>query len=144
MATPNLQPIRLIPGDAAKPPAPGMALCSSGGGYRAMVFHLGALLRLNEAWLLKKLNRISSVSGGSITAGMLGLKWNAITFNTQGVATNLFDSVVKPVLDLADHTLDVLSIVEGVITPFKSIAEEIADASESSLRARYFTGSSLR
>jgi NTE family protein len=82
MASPNLQPIRLIPGEIAKPPAPGMALCLSGGGYRAMVFHLGALLRLNEAGLLKKLNRISSVSGGSITAGMLGLRWNALAFNS--------------------------------------------------------------
>ena len=128
MASPNLQPIRPIAGEVAKPPAPGMALCLSGGGYRAMVFHLGALLRLNEAGLLKKLNRVSSVSGGSITAGMLGLRWNALTFNTQGVATNLVDAVVKPVLDLADHTLDVISIVEGVISPFKSIADEIADA----------------
>src|SRR5262245_28221555 len=48
---------------------PGIALCLSGGGYRAMLFHLGALWRLNEAGLLSQLKRISSVSGGSITAG---------------------------------------------------------------------------
>jgi NTE family protein len=70
----NLEPIREIPGDEAKQPRPGIALCLSGGGYRAMVFHLGALWRLNEVGLLKKLDRISSVSGGSITAGMLGLQ----------------------------------------------------------------------
>jgi hypothetical protein len=32
----------------------GMALCLSGGGYRAMVFHVGGLIRLNEqlcCWL---------------------------------------------------------------------------------------------
>jgi NTE family protein len=105
-----------------------MALCLSGGGYRAMVFHLGAILRLNEAGLLKKLKRISSVSGGSITAGMLGLKWNSLSFNGQGVAINLGEVVIKPVLDLADHTLDVISVIEGVISPFKSVADEIADA----------------
>jgi hypothetical protein len=65
MATSNLQPIREIPGDETKQPRQGMALCLSGGGYRAMVFHLGSLWRLNEAGLLKKLSRISSVSGGS-------------------------------------------------------------------------------
>jgi len=101
-----------------------------------MVFHLGALWRLNEAGLLKKLNRISSVSGGSITAGMLGLKWKALTFDAQGVAANLFDAVLKPVLDLADHTLDVISIVEGVISPFKAVAEEIADGYRSHLYGR--------
>ena len=52
----------------------GFALCLSGGGYRAMVFHAGALWRLYEAELLQGLKRISSVSGGSITTGVLGLK----------------------------------------------------------------------
>jgi NTE family protein len=40
------------------------ALCLSGGGYRAMVFHIGVLWRLYEAGLLGGINRISSVSGG--------------------------------------------------------------------------------
>jgi NTE family protein len=128
MATSNLEPIRQIPGDEAKQPRAGMALCLSGGGYRAMIFHLGALWRLNEAGLLKKLNRISSVSGGSITAGMLGLQWKKLNFNAQGVADNLVDLVINPVLDLADHTLDVMSIVEGIANPFKNVADEIADS----------------
>ena len=59
-------------------PEPGIALCLSGGGYRAMLFHLGALWRLNEIGYLPKLERISSVSGGSITAGVLGLKWERL------------------------------------------------------------------
>ena len=49
----------------------GMALCLSGGGYRAMLFHAGCLWRLNELGLLSSLKRVSSVSGGSIT-GMRG------------------------------------------------------------------------
>jgi len=129
VATPtvNLQPIRFVSdAEKAKQPQPGMALCMSGGGYRAMVYHLGALWRLNELGLLKPLKRISSVSGGSITAAMLGLKWKKLNF-VNGVASNLFDEVIKPVLGLANHTLDVLSIGEGIINPFKSIADEIAD-----------------
>ena len=81
MDTPNLQPVRQIPGDENKQPLPGIALCLSGGGYRAMIFHLGSLWRLNEAGLLKKLTRVSSVSGGSITAGMLGLQWKKLIFD---------------------------------------------------------------
>ena len=46
-----------------------VALCLSGGGYRAMLYHVGALWRVNELGMLPKLARISSVSGGSITAG---------------------------------------------------------------------------
>jgi len=52
-----------------------VGLCLSGGGYRAAVFHLGSLIRLNEAGLLRRLRTVSSVSGGSIIAGLLGLRW---------------------------------------------------------------------
>ena len=93
-----------------------------------MVFHLGSLWRLNETGLLKKINRISSVSGGSITAGMLGLQWKKLNFDNQGVASNLIDLVINPVLELASHTIDVYSVVEGIVNPFKSVADEVADA----------------
>jgi NTE family protein len=48
-----------------------MALCLSGGGYRALLFHLGALTRLNELGILAKLKTVSSVSGGSIASARL-------------------------------------------------------------------------
>jgi NTE family protein len=133
-AAADLQPIRYISDDEkAAPPKPGMALCLSGGGYRAMLYHLGAIWRLNEAGLLKGLKRVSSVSGGSITAAMLGLKWKNLNFNQNNVAANLFDEVIKPVMGLADHTLDVFSIGGGILNPFKSIADEIADGYRSHL-----------
>src|SRR5262249_27784312 len=68
-------------------PRPGTGLCLSGGGYRAMLFHLGALWRLNELGLLHSLQRISSVSGGSITAAVLGHRWRRLAFNRDEVAT---------------------------------------------------------
>ena len=49
----------------------GVGLCRSGGGFRATLFHLGALRRLNELGVISKLDTISSVSGGSITAAAL-------------------------------------------------------------------------
>src|SRR6266446_6176481 len=68
-------PVHVTPQDAGVQLKDRIGLCLSGGGYRAMLFHLGTLWRLNEAAYLGKLDRISSVSGGSITAGVLGLHW---------------------------------------------------------------------
>jgi len=47
------------------------ALALSGGGYRATLFHLGALRRLNEVGVLGRASRIVSVSGGSLLLGFL-------------------------------------------------------------------------
>lgn len=49
----------------------GVALCLSGGGFRAALFHLGALRRLNELGILSKVDAITSVSGGSIISAHL-------------------------------------------------------------------------
>src|SRR4051812_33712446 len=48
-----------------------VALCLSGGGLRAALFHLGALRRLNELGILCQVDTIVSVSGGSILAAFL-------------------------------------------------------------------------
>ena len=53
----------------------GIALCLSGGGFRAALFHAGALRRLNELGVLSQVRTISSVSGGSITSGLLATVW---------------------------------------------------------------------
>jgi NTE family protein len=49
----------------------GNALCLSGGGFRASLFHLGALRRLNELGILSQVDCLSSVSGGSIISAHL-------------------------------------------------------------------------
>jgi len=49
----------------------GIALCLSGGGYRAALFHLGAVRRLDELGILSQVTTIASVSGGSILAAHL-------------------------------------------------------------------------
>jgi NTE family protein len=49
----------------------GIALCVSGGGFRATLFHLGAARRLHELGLLHRIDTMSSVSGGSIFAALL-------------------------------------------------------------------------
>lgn len=58
-----------VPAVAKIPNSVGLSL--SGGGFRATLFHLGAIRRLNELGILPKLTTVSSVSGGSILNGVL-------------------------------------------------------------------------
>lgn len=113
--------------DSTINPESGIALCLSGGGYRAMLFHLGALWRLNEWGYLRKLTRISSVSGGSITAAVLGFKWSKLAFDERGVAQAFQAEVVQPVRGLAGKTIDEGSIVGGIFLP-GSIADKVTNA----------------
>ena len=56
-----------------------IALAFSGGGVRATVFHLGVLARLARQDLLGNVEVVSSVSGGSLAAGLVfasaGYRW---------------------------------------------------------------------
>lgn len=47
-----------------------IALALSGGGSRAIAFHLGCLRALHERGVLQRVSVISAVSGGSVIAGM--------------------------------------------------------------------------
>jgi len=139
MSPPADAPVRFIPGDEQKAPQAGIALCLSGGGYRAMLFHLGALWRLNELAYLPRLARISSVSGGSIVAGVLGLKWPRLSFDGGGVAAAFQSEVVAPVRDLAGRTIDAADILKGIFLP-GSISDRVAN----SYRDRLFGTATLQ
>ncbi|HEY1308620.1 MAG TPA: patatin-like phospholipase family protein [Vicinamibacterales bacterium] len=115
------------PHDDPNRPQPGIALCLSGGGYRAMLFHLGALWRLGELGYLPKLARVSSVSGGSITAAVLGHRWKTLGFDASGVPVNFVAAIVEPIRGLAGRTIDGAAIIEGIFTP-GSIADKVTDA----------------
>ena len=120
-------PVTFIAPDAGKGPQEGIALCLSGGGYRAMLFHLGSLWRINEAGLLLKLERISSVSGGSIVAGVLGMNWSKLSFDTAGVGQQFLQQVVTPVRALASKTIDEGAILSGIFTP-GTISDKVVKA----------------
>jgi NTE family protein len=123
-------PVRRLPGESASTPREGTALCLSGGGYRAMVFHVGVLWRLNEAGLLSRLDRISSVSGGSLTAGALALRWSQLKFDPAGVAAgeNFTEHVVEPVRHMARQHVDVPAVLAGAALPFTSISDRVVEA----------------
>lgn len=52
-----------------------IGVCLSGGGLRATFFHLGLVKLLRDLDLLKKVVGVYSVSGGSILAANLALRW---------------------------------------------------------------------
>ena len=108
-----------------------LGLCLSGGGYRAMLFHMGTLWRLNELGQLFECDHISSVSGGSITAAVLGMQWRKLQF-VDGVAKNFLDEVVAPIREMARVRVDIPSIGSGLLLP-GSISSKVTKAYASHL-----------
>jgi NTE family protein len=134
-AMPNpdpLSPVSFVPGDDQRPIEDGIAVCLSGGGYRAMLFHTGVLWRLLEFGLLSPgdrtaqrpdgtslavgtFRRISSVSGGSIISAMLGHKWKSLDFTSSATLVATYQSaVVRPIRNLAGETLASGSLEGGI------------------------------
>lgn len=111
----------------SEPREPGIALALSGGGFRAVLFHIGSIIRLNESGILSKLKRISSVSGGSIASGVLGVNWSKLTSDGNGRFTNLDEHFVTPLRNFCGKTLDTWSIIGGALNPFKTAGEEVMD-----------------
>lgn len=104
------------PASGDRTPELGIGLCLSGGGYRAMLFHLGVLRRLAELGyfgtapregkhgLLGSLQRVSSVSGGSIIAGVLGLAWDDLKVDEPGLPERFLQAVDEKVQSFAGQT----------------------------------------
>ncbi|MDB4874668.1 MAG: putative esterase of the alpha-beta hydrolase superfamily [Gemmatimonadetes bacterium] len=82
----------------------GLCLALSGGGFRATLFHLGSLRRLNELGLIATAAAISSVSGGSIMAACLA---DAMIASPPGPGKPLvnFDALVAKVHALTSYNL---------------------------------------
>jgi NTE family protein len=124
-----LPPVRHIRTDGVdERPDDAIALCLSGGGYRAMLFHLGALWRLNQLGYLRKLARISSVSGGSITAAVLGRSWGELGFGSDDISAHFEELVVTRVRHLASRTIDWRVVVMGLLLPGTTVNARLASA----------------
>ena len=81
----------------------GISLALSGGGFRATLFHLGALRRLNELGVIGKLSAISSVSGGSIMA--LCLAKAIMDRPLQNGTMHNFEDLAEKVHELTSYNL---------------------------------------
>ena len=114
----------------------GIGIAASGGGFRAMLFHAGAFLRLAELGLLQQAKRISSVSGGSIATAWLASVWPDLV---KADFANLHDAFIGPLLDFARARIDVMAALVGLL-PGTSAAHQVA----SSYDRHLFHGRSLR
>ena len=66
----------MSPDSAAQKPFGDIALCLSGGGYRAATYTLGTLAMLDELNLLDDVKLLSTVSGGTFT-GLCYATWQS-------------------------------------------------------------------
>jgi len=73
----------------------------SGGGFRATVFHLGVLHTLAASGMLERSRCISAVSGGSILAALVGMRWEeTIVRNAPDKTSHNFDRIVDSIRTL--------------------------------------------
>jgi hypothetical protein len=85
----------LAPGEADRGER---ALWLAGGGYRAALFHLGALTRLNELGMLSRIGTVGAVSGGSIVAALLATQ---VPWPLQGAYRDWPERVAGPLRAIA-------------------------------------------
>jgi NTE family protein len=105
-------PAPIVGEDDDHAPEDRIGIALSGGGYRAMLFHAGAILRLYECGLLMQAARISSVSGGSILSAKLALEWPGLTDRDA-----LFARVIDPIRRMADTSIDIGAVVAAPFVP---------------------------
>nr|WP_298097269.1 patatin-like phospholipase family protein [uncultured Shinella sp.] len=98
-----------------------LGLALSGGGFRAAAFHLGVFTELKALNLLDKLDLLTCVSGGSIAGGFLASNWNA-----PDVLDRLGDYLSK-------KSIAISSVVGGLISPFSTRLEKLAETYERDL-----------
>ena len=105
----------------------GSALCLSGGGYRAALFHLGAVRRLNELGILAQLDTVSAVSGGSILANLLADPRLEFPDRAGPPATvgGFEEHVAEPLRRLASRNVRTPALLRK-LTPWKWFADGVA------------------
>jgi NTE family protein len=99
-----------LPSSEKIPNSVGLSL--SGGGFRASLFHLGALRRLNEFGILPRLTTVSSVSGGSILNGFLASRLTPAV--SSGIA-DFENSVSKPMQEFCSLDIRRWLALEAII-----------------------------
>jgi NTE family protein len=109
----------------------GIGLCLSGGGYRAALFHLGAVRRLNEFGMLAKLKTISSVSGGSIISAYLATR---LPWPLSGPVPDWESKVAAPFRRFTATNIRTPALVASLL-PWISGAEALAGQYEKHLTA---------
>lgn len=92
-----------------------IGLALSGGGFRATAFHLGVFRKLQSMGILWKLDLLSCVSGGSIAGAYLAANWG------DDKALDRLEKYLKTT------SIAVASVVAGVLNPFESRLDKLAE-----------------
>nr|MDQ3328231.1 patatin-like phospholipase family protein [Chloroflexota bacterium] len=98
----------------AKEHREGVALCLSGGGFRAALFHLGAARRLNELGVLSRMDTYSAVSGGSIFLAFLADRVHPWPASGESVA-DWEERVARPFRAFTAQNLRTLPLLRRLI-----------------------------
>jgi NTE family protein len=110
----------------------GTALCLSGGGFRAALFHLGAVRRLYELGLLDEVTTIAAASGGSTLAAYLAQRCDL--WRNGGLTAEAWEQkIAAPFRAITSRNLNTLPVLIGWM-PWNWLnnagVEALADACE--------------
>lgn len=106
-----------------------VGLALSGGGFRAAAFHLGVFRYLQARDMLWKLDLLTCVSGGSIAGAFLASRWGD---------DSALDDLEKY---LRTTSIAVSSVISGILDPFHSRLDKLADSYERDLFGNRTLGS---
>lgn len=93
-----------------------IGLALSGGGFRAAAFHLGVMQKLKQLGLLDAIDLLTCVSGGSIAGAHLARNWGNP------------DALQNLDAYLATRSIAVGSVIGGLLDPFASRLDKLADS----------------
>jgi NTE family protein len=115
----------------------GIALCLSGGGFRAALFHLGAVRRLYEIGLLDRVRTIAATSGGTVLSAFLAARCEV--WRHQGLSTAEWErSISVPFRSVASKNLNTIPILVGWL-PWNWMNNAGLDAMADACEARGIT-----
>ena len=117
-----------------------IGLALSGGGFRATVFHLGVLARLAEENRLEDVTFISTVSGGSLCAGLVYAQSNF----SWPTSSDLVDKVIPKARELLTTQDLQLGLIWRALRSPLNIFETKADDLSALMRERWGITASLR
>jgi len=103
-----------------------IGLSLSGGGFRATAYHIGTLKKLHEMGILKDIDVISSVSGGSITSAYYGLYGHNFSVFEQGLIKGVRSNVIKGILFSLRFILTILIICILIVILFFFLFKDFA------------------
>ncbi len=119
-----------------------LGLALSGGGFRSAFFHVGVLARLAEADILRQVDVISSVSGGSIIAAYYYLKVRKLLESSSGADAPGREAYIRLVAEIEADFLAAVQknmLMRTFLDPVKNARMRAADFSSTERLGELFT-----